>query len=240
MAPPGADHTCPHPYHLRYSEANLPPLLFRLEPPEVTPFLSSEVPLLGEGGKPVKDYDGLYIRGFWFLPRYISKNPPAWLLEFWMRSDSRITLRDIKARMTVPKKELPSDQDLMELREGGVCRPLNLSCWGAHGWGLTSGAGLERAARLSYDQISFNTTMSIEYSRTCESIPMYLMDRSFVPFTGQRFELSTFLYGGQRQAPALHIVKCINELFNVEPRADTTDDSQGTATVNRLKLPHPN
>lgn len=220
--PPDAYHTCIHPYHEVFSETNIPPLLFRLEPPRTESFVSPKVSHLVEGGEAVKDQDGGYIRDFWFLPRYISKSPPAWLLEFWMRTDSRLSLRDIKARMAAPKSELPSDRALMNLRERGARRPLGLSCWSATG--SKSKAELERVARLSYDQISFNTTMRIEYSRNTDAIPIYLVDRSFDPSTARRFPLDKFLVGGQRHVPGAHIKSVIEQLFNDGSESYSSDN----------------
>ncbi|KLJ12963.1 hypothetical protein EMPG_12062 [Blastomyces silverae] len=98
-SPPDANHTCHHIETQSYSDENLPPLLFQLDPP--TAPITTPIPNLVENGQEVKDYDGAVIRNFPFLPRYISKRPLAWQLEYWMRLDSRLTYRDIKARMTV-------------------------------------------------------------------------------------------------------------------------------------------
>ncbi|KAF9890964.1 hypothetical protein FE257_005221 [Aspergillus nanangensis] len=161
--PPDQYHTCPHPHHDGYSQTNLPPLLFRLEPlpRENLPVISTLV----ENGRTVKDYDGVELRDFPFLPRYITSKPSGWLLEFWMRTDHRLTYRDIKARMVSPHHERPMENALNMRRERDVRNPLGLSCWtprrGNHG--RISRIDVERVERWSLDQITYNTTMDIEY-----------------------------------------------------------------------------
>ncbi|KAH3200355.1 hypothetical protein KXX02_000949 [Aspergillus fumigatus] len=108
-APPDKYHTCINSHHAVYSENNLP-LLFRLEAPrfEDLPPLSNLI----ENDQVVKDHDGRPIRAFPFLPRYISIRPAAWLLEYWMRTDPRLTYRDIKARMVVPAAQRPRENTI--------------------------------------------------------------------------------------------------------------------------------
>lgn len=107
----------------------------------------------------------------------------------------------------------------MNLREYGVRRPLGLSCWDPQG--SISKTEVETVARLSYDQISFNTTMHVEYSTTANAAPLCLVDRSFDPSTSQRFDLNTFLDGRQRQTPSANMKKCMTALFNPEPRTES-------------------
>ncbi|KAL1984448.1 hypothetical protein VTN96DRAFT_9142 [Rasamsonia emersonii] len=96
--PPGPLHTCVHPHHSRFSAARLPPILFRLDPPS-QPKQTGHIFPLREGGKIVTNADGTPLRNFSFLPRYISVQVPGWLLEYWSRTDPRLTYKDIIARM---------------------------------------------------------------------------------------------------------------------------------------------
>ncbi|OJD20994.1 hypothetical protein ACJ73_07667 [Blastomyces percursus] len=158
---PDANHTCHHIETQNYSDENLPPLLFQLDPP--TAPSTTPIPNLVENGQEVNDYDGAVIRDFPFLPRYISKRPLAWQLEFWMRLDSRLTYRDIKARMTVEKADLPSDNSLNMRREREARTPLGLSCWTIRRGAVTR-AEIERVEKLNREQVRLNTTMDVEYS----------------------------------------------------------------------------
>ena len=159
--PPGQYHTCPHPYHSNYDEKNLPPLLFRMdEPPQ--PAVLPELGVLVENGEEVKDDEGHPIRNFSFLPRYISMNPPGWLLEYWMRTDERLTYKDILARMTGPVADRPKENTLNMRRQREVREPLALSGWDTPQGKITR-VDLERVERWTPDQIRHNTTMLIEY-----------------------------------------------------------------------------
>ncbi|OAX83007.1 hypothetical protein ACJ72_02638 [Emergomyces africanus] len=160
LSPPDANHTCQHDTTQHYSDENLPPLLFQLDPPNERS--STLIPNLVENGNEVGDYDGIVIRDFSFLPRYISTRPLAWQLEFWMRLDSRMTYRDIKARMTVEKALLPNDNSLNMRREREARAPLGLSCWTTRRGGVTR-TEIERVDKLSLDQVSLNTTMDVVY-----------------------------------------------------------------------------
>ena len=158
--PPDPFHTCFHPHHSNYDETNLPPLLFRIDPPPQV--VRPAVDVLVEDGHAVKDDEGLPIKNFSFLPRYISMNPPGWLLEYWMRSDTRLTYKDIKARMTAPVAERPKDNALNMRRERDARGPLALSCWTTRR-GQISRVEVERVERWNPDQIRRNTTMTIVY-----------------------------------------------------------------------------
>lgn len=151
-SPPDTNHTCKHAATQSYNDNNLPPLLFQLDPPNERS--TNLIPNLVENGQEVKGYDGMVIRDFPFLPRYISARPLAWQLEFWMRLDYRVTYRDIKARMTIGKALLPSDNSLNMRREREARTPLGLSCWTTRRGGVTR-TEIERVDKLSRDQVSF-------------------------------------------------------------------------------------
>lgn len=126
--PPGPLHTCVHPHHSRFSAARLPPILFRLDPPS-QPKQTGHIFPLREGGKIVTNADGTPLRNFSFLPRYISVQVPGWLLEYWSRTDPRLTYKDIIARMVGELDKLPTENTLNMRREREARGPLGLSCW---------------------------------------------------------------------------------------------------------------
>ncbi|PLB43172.1 hypothetical protein P170DRAFT_370236, partial [Aspergillus steynii IBT 23096] len=222
--PPDEDHTCDHPYHSQYWEGNLPPLLFRLDPP-----MDREhgvVEELEEHGAVVTGHDGAPIRDFPFLPRYVSSNPPTWLVEYWMRTDARLTYRDIKARMTAPRDEQPTENALNMRREREVRNPLGLSCWAARR-GRTSRVSrvdLERMERWTYDQIYMNTTMDIEYRFTGSSshpVPFRLRSKSLTsePVPAVYFNLDTFVEGDGSHVPSERTITAMDTFFEVSERA---------------------
>ena len=111
--------------------------------------------------EPVLDWRGRPIRDYRFLPRYISTHPPGWLLEYWFRTNTRLTYRDIKARMTVPPRHLPSERELDARRELEARGPLALSDLRWRRIPITR-REIMRAEMWSLEQIHFNTTLDIE------------------------------------------------------------------------------
>ncbi|EEP79519.1 predicted protein [Uncinocarpus reesii 1704] len=208
---PDKFHTCHHPYHSSYTEDNLPLLLFRLEPPNGNN--SEYIGNLVENGMVVLDYQGNPVRNFPFLPRYISVKPSGWLIEFWMRSDTRLTYRDIKARMPVAKEELPSDNVLNMRRERDARKPLGLSCWTARRGGVTK-AEVERVEQLSAENIMHNTALKVR----CDLQPAVLESRSFYPnSTPQHYPLDTFLdNGNESHTPGRRLNESIELLFKLQ------------------------
>lgn len=194
---PNMFHTCEHPYHSKYSSAHLPPLLFRLEAPE-EPFIRPAIQHLMDDNAAPSTKGSNTIRDFPFLPRYISIRVPGWLLEYWMRTDSRLTYRDIKARMTAPPADIPSDNALNMRREREARSPLGLSCWTTRRGSITK-AEVERVERLSQSQISFNTTTAIEYASGAngKKIPVHLLMKRLDGGPPHRYPLDTFMDGKQ-------------------------------------------
>ncbi|EEQ34065.1 conserved hypothetical protein [Microsporum canis CBS 113480] len=134
----------------------------------IKPLTSPTIQYLAED-KAVSYVKGINaIRDFHFLPRYISVRVPGWLLEYWMRSDRRLTYRDIRARMTAPPADIPSDNALNMRREREARLSLGLSCWSACRGDITR-TEMERVERWSQPQVSFNTTMGIEYATSDRS-----------------------------------------------------------------------
>ncbi|KAL2010416.1 hypothetical protein VTN00DRAFT_6223 [Thermoascus crustaceus] len=211
-------HTCTHPHHAPYSEANLPPILFRLDPPSQ----EQQMPItdLVEDGMVVKDANGTPLRNFTFLPRYISVRPPGWLLEYWMRTDSRLTYRDIKARMTT--SDLPSDNVLNMRREREARSSLGLSCWATRR-GTIARVEVERVERWTPDQIAHNTTMVVEYtdptSDGAKRVPLRLRAKTLIPAQPVYFPLDTFLENGRPHIPSRRIARAIDLFYRLSETA---------------------
>lgn len=117
---------------------------------------------LVENGQVVMDDYGRHICDYPFLPRYISSSPPSWLIEFWCRTDRRLTYNDIRARMTAPVAHRPTDSQFSSRRDREVRGPLGLSCWVPR-WGPITRVEVERVERWSNDQVTLNTTMALEF-----------------------------------------------------------------------------
>jgi hypothetical protein len=220
--PPDRYHTCINTHHAAYSENNLPPLLFRLEAP---PF--DDLPPLTnliENNQVVKDHDGRPLRAFSFLPRYISIRPAAWLLEYWMRTDPRLTYRDIKARMVVPAEQRPRENTLNMRRERQCRNPLALSCWTSHRRAVGK-VEVERVARWSLDQIRYNTTMEIEYGRGAGRSPgdqrtaVRLRSRTLAGGAPAYCPLDLFLDGGEVHVPSQRIREALSLFWQLSERA---------------------
>ena len=118
--------------------------------------------LYDENNETVLDWEGNPIRDYPFLPRYIASRPPAWLLEYWARTDPRLSYKDIKARMTTEPRSRPSENTLNMRREREVRGPLGLSCWNRRRGAVTR-VEVERVERWSLEQLAYNTAMTIEY-----------------------------------------------------------------------------
>ncbi|EQL33215.1 hypothetical protein BDFG_04659 [Blastomyces dermatitidis ATCC 26199] len=209
-SPPEANHTCHHIETQSCSDENLPPLLFQLDPP--TAPSTTPIPNLVENGQEVKDHDGAVIRDFPFLPRYISKRPLAWQLEYWMRLDSRLTYRDIKARMTVEKADLPSDNSLNMRREREARAPLGLSCWTIRRGAVTR-AEIERVEKLNREQVRLNTTMDVEYSDKLAderaAVPERLRARNLAGTPPACYPLDMFLVNNLFHVPSTRLAEAL-------------------------------
>lgn len=138
-----------------------------------------------------------------------------------MRTDNRLTYRDIKARMTGPDV-LPTDNVLNMRREREARMPLGLSCWTARRGEITR-AEVERVQRLTPDQVAFNTTMTIEYVKTlddCGRTPGCLRSKSIKSFDSQFFPLETFINGGtELHTPSPRLAAAIEMLLELQKTA---------------------
>ncbi|KAH1792040.1 hypothetical protein KXX36_004190 [Aspergillus fumigatus] len=207
-APPDKYHTCINSHHAVYSENNLP-LLFRLEAPrfEDLPPLSNLI----ENDQVVKDHDGRPIRAFPFLPRYISIRPAAWLLEYWMRTDPRLTYRDIKARMVVPAAQRPRENTINMHRERQCRNPLALSCWTSHRHAVGK-VEVERVARWSLDQIR-------DPGSGDQRTAVRLRSRTLAGGAPAYYPLDSFLDGGDVHVPSQRIGEALSLFWQLSERA---------------------
>lgn len=143
-----------------------------------------------------------------------------------MRTDGRLTYKDIKARMTAPPGEQPAENTLNMRRERYVRKRLGLSCWAARR-GRTSRVSrvdLIRMERWTYDQIHMNTTMDIEYiSRQGYShpLPYRLRAKSLAsgPTPPVYYPLDTFLGDESAHVPSQRVITAMETFFDVSEKA---------------------
>lgn len=174
----------------------------------------------------MKNADGTPLRNFTFLPRYISVQVPGWLLEYWSRTDPRLTYRDIIARMVGEPDNLPTENTLNMRREREARGPLGLSCW-ANSRSKITRAELRRVEGWTIDQIWHNTTMDIEY--TPDMTPFRLRAKTLVDVNNDNdddddphryYPLNTFLENGQRRhVPSPRTAATINFFYKLAEQA---------------------
>lgn len=219
--PPGPLHTCNHPHHSAYSETNLPALLFRLDPP--LQLDHGNVPYLVQDDEPVMNAVGAPLRDFKFLPRYISVQVPGWLLEYWCRSDPRLTYKDIRSRMVGDVDKIPTENTLNMRREREARAPLGLSCW-TNGRTQISRTELRRIEGWTLDQISLNTTMNVEYQLSA-TIPRHweithLSSKPLRDGEPSRYPVDTFLESPYRRHTSTNrITTAVAFFFKLTERA---------------------
>jgi hypothetical protein len=136
-----------------------------------------------------------------------------------MRSDRRLSYRDIKARMTAPREMLPTDNVLNMRREREARTPLGLSCWTARRGEVTK-AEVERVERWTMDQISYNTTMDIVYSddSLCHAnrLPICLHSKSVGLTNSVAYHLHTFIPDGKLHTPSPRLAAAIGLLYELQ------------------------
>jgi hypothetical protein len=185
------------------------------------------LPLL-EGGEIVKNADGAHLRDFPFLPRYISIDVPGWLLEYWFRTDQRLTYKDIIARMNGQAGDLPTENSLNMRREREARGPLSLSFWLKYNSQI-SRVELRRIEDWNFLQMSYNTTMVIEYMTPASSawprpLPYRLRARSLVDDApAVYYPLDIFLENEKRHVPCPRMQATMNEFFRLAEQAKKED-----------------
>lgn len=176
---------------------------------------------LREGDKILENAEGTPLRDFPFLPRYISVQVPGWLLEYWFRTDQRLSYKDIIARMVGQPENLPSKNSLNMRRERDARAPLGLSCWPKYHSHISK-AELIRLEGWTLDQISYNTTMDIEYLEppSARPTPFRLCSKTLVNDAPTRYyPLDTFLENGQRHVPSPRITATLNLFYKLAEQA---------------------
>ncbi|KAB8078397.1 hypothetical protein BDV29DRAFT_166297 [Aspergillus leporis] len=138
-----------------------------------------------------------------------------------MRTDPRLTYRDIRARMSAPAHLKPAENALNMRRERDARRPLHLSCWtyrrGAPG--RMTKIDIERVEHWSFDQIRYNTTMDIVYADGGRGQAFQLADRAFADAVSTTYPLDYFLNMGRGEMPSDRILAAQGLFFRLSERA---------------------
>lgn len=190
-----------------------PPSNFGKDPQPVTDLVDGT-------GTVILDYHGIPIRDFDFLPRHISIRPPGWLLEFWMRTDLRLTYQDLRARMVREPSQRPQDFMLDMMREEDARWPLGLSHWQEMTNEHISRIEVKRVERWTPDQIRLNTTMSVKYTdSTSNPRAEKLMSKRLDNLSedGEEYDLDSFKY--RDHTPSAKLVSTIEFFFDLTNRA---------------------
>lgn len=111
-----------------------------------------------------------------------------------MRTDGKLTYKDIIGRMTAQSAELPKENTLNMRREREARGPLGLSCWTNTRACITK-LELKRVENLTIDQVALNTTMDVAYQRKGlkELIPGRLRSRTLTNAPPRYYDIGFFL-----------------------------------------------
>jgi hypothetical protein len=172
--------TSPFPNSDKWSQENLPEILFYLKPP-ASVYEGQPVELLRDDNGALKLGDhGKPVREFPILPRHISCTVEGWLVEAWRRIDPRITYTDILDRQTEDDVYCIGklDKNALQNRCRRECR-MALGCW-------TEGerrdevyrTDVEVIERLSYQNITLNTILDVCPARQDRLTKVRLVTRS--------------------------------------------------------------
>ncbi|KAL9106612.1 MAG: hypothetical protein Q9227_008395 [Pyrenula ochraceoflavens] len=155
---------CEHDGQTEWSSDRLPEILFYLITPVFHPLDSShegKVGCLMDNGSPVLNASGKPLKDFKVLPRFISLDVPAWMIEAWRLLDPRITYGDIIARMDEDPKwgyKRPSPNTLQQRCSREFRRPFHKFVANIRR-GITSREDVRAIERLTQLNIDFNTTL---------------------------------------------------------------------------------
>jgi hypothetical protein len=133
-----------------------------------------------------------------------------------MRTDPRLTYRDIKSRMAVPAAQQPRENSLNMRRERQCRDPLALSCW-THYRSNVGRVEVERVARWSLDQIRYNTTMEIEYDDKRTAVR--LRSKTLAGGVPATHPLDLFLDGREAHVPGQRLCKALSLFWQLSERA---------------------
>lgn len=161
-------YTSSHTYS-DFSVVDLPDVLFRLEaPPDrfddpENPDEDLPVPLLYDGatGQPVANSEGHTLRYFEFLPRYIAKDVPGCMLEFWFRLDFRLEMNDVRMRIEKDSAGVIPSGNTLNMRRIRFRENLKAYAWGASRIWPVEGE-LKVLDNLTGHQICLNTSMEVD------------------------------------------------------------------------------
>lgn len=180
-----------------------------------------EVQALQENGQVAMSISGKPIRDFPFLPRYIATNAPAWLLEYWFRTDSRLKYNDILMRMAIPLEKWPSMVSYINTVRNRFRNMLGLSSWASH-QGAIKLAEVELVDRWTYEQIYLNTTMVIEYGTQAggvSTVPQYLRSKMLLSGVPRYYNVGTFCGNGESFRPSDRMERTMDLLIQLKRKA---------------------
>ncbi|KAK5329510.1 hypothetical protein LTR70_000659 [Exophiala xenobiotica] len=159
-------HTSAH-THSRFTERDLPSILFRLEPPRDTFRIGNNdmpVPILYEHGvnynRPVVTNRGATLRYFSFLPRYIQSDVSGALLEYWFRLDYRLEMNDILMRIETPPSGMVTS-NTMNMRRNRFRHNIGVNAW-MDCRSFPPRNDVDIVHQLTERQICLNTCMELE------------------------------------------------------------------------------
>lgn len=144
-----------------FTTADLPPVLFRIEPPSDINFGGSVPILCTPDGRPVLTARNHSLRYFAFLPRYISQNISGALLEFWFRLDHRLETNDIIDRMEDNRGLPVPTSNVLNMRRQRFREDMNLLAWRPVRLYATK-KDVDIVGELDELQICFNTIMKVD------------------------------------------------------------------------------
>lgn len=152
-----------------FSVVDLPDILFRLEaPPDrfndpENPDQDLPVPLLYDAAtrQPITNSQGDGLRYFAFLPRYIAKDTPGCMLEFWFRLDFRLEMNDVRMRIERDGAGVIPSGNTLNMRRIRFRENLKAYAWGASRIWPVEGE-LKVLDDLTAHQICLNTSMEID------------------------------------------------------------------------------
>lgn len=155
-------HTSWHPYHM-FDATDLPALLFRLEPSaDIHSGIPVPVLIDAQTQLPVLNFENKALRYFSFLPRHIASSISGALLEFWFRLDYRLEMNDIRHRISPDDTGMRPSLNALSMKRTRWREGFSALAWkDCRTWPVRG--DLERVGRLSMLQISFNTTMIVDW-----------------------------------------------------------------------------
>jgi hypothetical protein len=134
-----------------------------------------------------------------------------------MRSDPRLSIKDIIDRMNTGGEEPPTENRLRQRKERYAFRDMGLSVWLKLEGRNAMPRNLARVKRWSLDQFIYNTAMEIEYSPGPAGVPINLAWES-EEHPLKRCPLTTFLNDGTSAAPQKRMTNSINRYMEVKVR----------------------